>query len=161
MHEFISWKQNKWEWSCEGDDLTVVGCSVTQRRSDLSLCFITVLYKYCRCCLSLVTSDKLDAVFGYRVCDMAVYRKSAKLRRCNCSSVSHSLSSFVWKQAGYTATLVACGWAGAVLEKVTRASGQEPCANKAQKRRKSKKGTNRLTDGPTNRRTDIAGCRVA
>ena len=27
----------------------------------------------------------------------------------------------------YTATLVACGWA-AVLEKVTRASGQEPCA---------------------------------
>ena len=28
-------------------------------------------------------------------------------------------------KAGYTATLVACGWAGAVLEKVTRASGQE------------------------------------
>ena len=27
---------------------------------------------------------------------------------------------------GYTATLVVCGWAGAVLEKVTRASGQEP-----------------------------------
>ena len=46
-------------------------------------------------------------------------------------------------KAGYTATLVACGWAGAVLEKVTRASGQEPYA---QKRRKSKKGTNRPTD---------------
>ena len=29
-------------------------------------------------------------------------------------------------KAGYTATLVACRWAGAVLEKVTRASGQEP-----------------------------------
>ena len=28
-------------------------------------------------------------------------------------------------KARYTATLVACGWAGAVLKKVTRASGQE------------------------------------
>ena len=28
-------------------------------------------------------------------------------------------------KAGYTATLVACEWAGAVLEKVTRAAGQE------------------------------------
>ena len=52
-------------------------------------------------------------------------------------------------KAGYTATLVACGWAGAVLEKVTRASGQEPYAQKTQKLRKSKKGT------------DQAGCRVA
>ena len=41
-------------------------------------------------------------------------------------------------KAGYTAALVACGWAVAVLEKVTRASGQEPYAQKAQKRRKSK-----------------------
>ena len=41
-------------------------------------------------------------------------------------------------KAGYTATVVACGWAGAVLEKVTRASGQEPYAQKAQKRKKSK-----------------------
>ena len=57
----------------------------------------------------------------------------------------------------YTATLVPCGWAGAVLEKVTGSSGQEPYAQKAQKRRKSKKGTDR----PTDRRTDIAGCRVA
>ena len=30
-----------------------------------------------------------------------------------------------------------CGWAGAVLEKVTRASGQESYAQKVQKRRKS------------------------
>ena len=29
-------------------------------------------------------------------------------------------------KAGYTATLVACGWAGAVLERVTRAPGQKP-----------------------------------
>ena len=28
-------------------------------------------------------------------------------------------------KAGYTATLVACGWAGAVLEKVTKTFGQE------------------------------------
>ena len=48
-------------------------------------------------------------------------------------------------KAGYTATLVACGWAGAVLEKVTWASGQEPYAQKAQKRGKSKKGTDRPT----------------
>ena len=41
-------------------------------------------------------------------------------------------------KAGYTAILVACGWAGAVLEKVTMASGQVPFAQKAQKRRKSK-----------------------
>ena len=31
-------------------------------------------------------------------------------------------------KAGYTATLVACGWAGAVLEKVTRASGRKQYA---------------------------------
>ena len=29
-------------------------------------------------------------------------------------------------KAGYTAILVACGWAEAVLEKVTRTSGKEP-----------------------------------
>ena len=29
------------------------------------------------------------------------------------------------------ATLVTCGWAGAVLEKITGSSGQEPCAQKA------------------------------
>ena len=37
-------------------------------------------------------------------------------------------------KAVYTATLVTCGWAGAVLEKVTWASGQELYAQKAQKR---------------------------
>ena len=49
-------------------------------------------------------------------------------------------------KTGFTATLVACGWAGAVLEKVSRAPWQEQSAQKAQKRRKSKKGTNRPTD---------------
>ena len=54
-------------------------------------------------------------------------------------------------KAGYTATLVVCGWAGAVLEKVTRASGREPYAQKTQKRQKSKKGTDPPTDQPTDR----------
>ena len=35
----------------------------------------------------------------------------------------------VKNKAGYTATLVACGWAGVVLEKVTTASGQEKAQN--------------------------------
>ena len=51
-------------------------------------------------------------------------------------------------KVGYMATPVACGWAGAVLEKVTTASGQEPYAQEAQKRRKSKKGTDQPTDRP-------------
>ena len=54
-------------------------------------------------------------------------------------------SCAIKNKAGYMATLVACGWAGAVLEKVTGASGQEPYAKKVQKRRKSRRGT----DGPT------------
>ena len=49
-------------------------------------------------------------------------------------------------KAGYTATLVACGWAGAVLEKVTWASGQELYAQKAHKRQKRRKGTDRPTN---------------
>ena len=56
-------------------------------------------------------------------------------------------------KAGYTATLFACGWAGAVLEKVTGASGQEPYTQKAKKRQKSKKGTDRPTDLPTDQPT--------
>ena len=43
--------------------------------------------------------------------------------------------NFGLNKAGYTATLVAYGWAGAVPEKVTRASGQELYAQKAKKRR--------------------------
>ena len=65
--------------------------------------------------------------------------------------------SFLWSrdsetnQAGYSATLVVCEWAGAVLEKVTRTSGQELYAQNAQKRRKSK--GNRPNDRPTDRQT--------
>ena len=56
--------------------------------------------------------------------------------------------SVVMKKAGNAATLVACGWAMAVLE-VNRASGQEQYAQKAKKRQKSKK-----RDRPTNQPTD-------
>ena len=54
-------------------------------------------------------------------------------------------------KARYTATLVACEWEGAVLEKVTRKSGQEPYAQNAQKRRKGKRGP---TEQPTNQQTN-------
>ena len=43
----------------------------------------------------------------------------------------HYLIDYFSNKALYTATLVTCGWAGAVLEKVTRASGQELYAQKA------------------------------
>ena len=36
-------------------------------------------------------------------------------------------------KAGHTVTLVGCGWAGAVLEKVTGSSGQELYTQKAKK----------------------------
>ena len=58
-----------------------------------------------------------------------------------------------FNKAGYLATLVACGWAGAVLEKVTRASGEEPYAQKAQKRQKTKEGTDQPTDHSTDQPT--------
>ena len=57
-------------------------------------------------------------------------------------------------KAGYTATLVACGWAGAVLEKVTGASGRGRMLKKL-------KNAKKVERGPIDQRTDIAGCRVA
>ena len=52
-------------------------------------------------------------------------------------------------KAGNTATLVACGWAGAVLE-VTRASGQDRMLKKLKNAEKVKMGlTDQPTDGPT------------
>ena len=68
----------------------------------------------------------------------------------------------LYNKAGYTATLVARGWAGPVLEKVTRASGQARMLKKLKNAKKVKRGrTDQPTDGPTNQLTDIAGCRVA
>ena len=56
-------------------------------------------------------------------------------------------------KAGYTATLVACGWAGVVIKKVTEAFWRERSAQNAQECKKTRKGTNRLTDRLTNQRT--------
>ena len=54
--------------------------------------------------------------------------------KCPCVSkyITRDIKALKENKAGYTATLIACGWAGAVLQKVTRASGQEPYAQKAQ-----------------------------
>ena len=68
---------------------------------------------------------------------------------------------FYVNKAGYTATKVACGWAGAIFE-VTRPFGQEQWGQRNKIIKKSKVWqTNRPTDQPTNRPTDKAGCRVA
>ena len=56
-------------------------------------------------------------------------------------------------KAGYTAPPVSCEWAGAMMEKVTEAFGQEPRAQNAQKRPKYRP-TNQLTDQPTDQPTD-------
>ena len=40
------------------------------------------------------------------------------------------------KKVGYTATLVACGWAGAVLEKVTRVLGRSSLLRKLKNAKK-------------------------
>ena len=53
-------------------------------------------------------------------------------------------------KAGYTATEVACGWAGAIFE-VTRPLGQEQCGQRNKIIKKVK----------CDRRTDKASCRVA
>ena len=65
------------------------------------------------------------------------------------------LSDKMKNKAGYTATQVACGWAGAIFE-VSGEFGQERYSQKPHIRQKSS-----VTDGPTDRPTDKAGCRVA
>ena len=63
----------------------------------------------------------------------------------------------VGNKAGYTATDVACRWAGAIFE-VARPFGQEQWGQRNKIIKKSKVWP---TDQPTNRPTDKAGCRVA
>ena len=63
--------------------------------------------------------------------------KSALMQSLFRNRTGTQYSTRKFNKAGYTATLVKCGWAGAVLG-VTRASGQELYAQKAQKRQKSK-----------------------
>ena len=59
-----------------------------------------------------------------------------------------ALFNLTKNKAGYTATEVACGWAGAIFE-VTGAYGQKQFGQKAQKRQKSSV-MDGPTDGPTN-----------
>ena len=61
-------------------------------------------------------------------------------------------------KAEYTATPVACGWAGAIFE-VTRPFGQEQWGQRIKIIKKVK--CDGPTDQPTDRPTDKAGCRVA
>ena len=59
-------------------------------------------------------------------------------------------------KAGYTATKVACGWAGAVTERANQVFGQvQLCKNRPKTPNKAKR--ERRTDGPTDR----AGYEVA
>ena len=60
-------------------------------------------------------------------------------------------------KAGYTATPVACRWAGAMFE-VTRPFGQEQCAQKIKIIKKVKCDV--PTDQPTDGQTGKVGCRV-
>ena len=59
-------------------------------------------------------------------------------------------------KAGYTATSVACGWAGAVFELLKHLARSSEA-----KDRKNIKKSKMGTDQPTDRRTDKAGYRVA
>ena len=72
------------------------------------------------------------------------------------------LSAFVGNKAGYTATPVACGWAGAIIEVTNhlgRSSEAKNCKNP--KKVKCAGPTDGRTDERTDGRTDKAGCRVA
>ena len=63
--------------------------------------------------------------------------------------------SLLQNKAGYTATPVACGWAGVVIE-VTRSFGQEQWSQTSQKPKKSKVWpTDGPTDGPTDRQSGV------
>ena len=62
------------------------------------------------------------AIFGYPGVPRAVeIGKILIVKESSRFLVSYSIIN----KAGYTATLVACGWAGAVIEKVTGAFGQD------------------------------------
>ena len=82
-------------------------------------------------CMKIVAWDIIDDLPAPNPDELMQLLSNAELKKKN--------------KAGYTATLVAWGWAGAVLEKVTRASGQEPYAQKAQKRQKSNKSSKNRT----------------
>ena len=59
-------------------------------------------------------------------------------------------SRLIWNKAGYTATSVACGWAGAVIESLEHLGK----SGEAKDRKNIKKVKWGPTNQPTNRRTD-------
>ena len=66
------------------------------------------------------------------------------------SSVHWNVRAFGKNKAGYTATLVACGWAGAVFE-LLKHLGKCSEAKDRKNIKKSKMGTDRPTNRPTDR----------
>ena len=82
------------------------------------------------------------------VVHLSCHPSSNRGRIFSTHSIENDLNSEMkWNKAGYRATLIACGWAGAIYG-VTRAFGKKPQGLKPRKQ-------------PTNQRTDKAGCRVA
>ena len=76
--------------------------------------------------------------------------------RCKNMKIIYKTSGDLNK-AGYMATLVACGWAGAVFELLKHLAR----SSEAKDRKNIKKVKWGPTNQPTDRRTDKAGCRVA
>ena len=58
------------------------------------------------------------------MCNKVLYYSKSKTGGTD-GQTDTSFSHFTKNKAGYTASIVACGWAGAVIEKVTGAFGQE------------------------------------
>ena len=76
---------------------------------------------------------------------------SRRIEMCECLRLQPTTSAL--NKAGYTATLVACGWEGAVFE-LLKHLGKCSEAKDRKNIKKSKMGTNRPTNQPTNRPTD-------
>ena len=75
--------------------------------------------------------------------------------------LDHAITEGNRNKAGYTATLVACGWAGAVFELLKHLARSSEAKDRKNIKKVKWGPTNRPTDQPTDRRTDKAGYRVA
>ena len=107
------------------------------------------LWPHCSCPSDQVTSDTAPA-HSHRTW-VAMYLSLFK------HNIYYMVPRHSDNKAGYTASPVACRWAGSVFE-VTWSLGQEQWGQRPQKPKKSKVWwTDQRTDG----RTDKAGCRVA
>ena len=73
-------------------------------------------------------------------------------RRFNCMHVDKN--TFLSNKAGYTATPVACGWAGAVFELLEHLRRSSEAKDRKNIKKVKWGPTNRPTDQPTNRPTN-------